>query len=69
MRKEEKEQILEEISAIQDRLQSLTRQLDEAANEATTTEAADEIREEEISVVYIDTIGKPDQQQEPPRSE
>lgn len=69
MKKEEKEHILEEISAIQDRLQTLTRQLDKAADETTTTEDADEIREEEIPVVYIDTIGKPDQQQEPPKDE
>jgi len=58
MNKEDKEHIKEEISAIQSRLESLTKQLDEAPEEITAPEAADEIKDEDIPVVLIDTSRK-----------
>ena len=66
MKKEEKEHILDEISAIQDRLQSLTKQLDEESEEAPVTEDDDVVHDEDIPVIYIETSGKEEQQQAPP---
>lgn len=69
MKKEEKEHILDEISAIQDRLQSLTKQLDEESDKAPAPEDADVVHDEDIPVVYIDTLGEEGeegQQQAPP---
>lgn len=66
MKKEEKAHILDEISAIQDRLQSLTKQLDEESGEVPVPEDDDVVHDEDIPVIYIETAGKEGQQQAPP---
>jgi hypothetical protein len=58
MKKEDKEHIKEEISAIQDRLNKLAQQLDEEPEETEAPAAAHEIKDEDIPVVYIDTSKK-----------
>lgn len=58
MRQEDKEHIKEEISVIQDRLNQLTKQLDEKPEETIAPQDTDVIRDEDIPVVYIDTTTK-----------